>query len=191
MQDAAVIYRKLSEQGEPVKFIQDLKEKVNLVMFYEDMAYSRSLEYLFLKIGLERGQKTMYLLRDTAKNVEDHAILLGIDPSLVKSKVQVFNTTAQKREHIIHAVEEFIATQKNTPTRIILQNNEFSTEQQTDLIRIESALSELYAKNNLSVLVSYDAEPLSDASFMQQVINMHDHVIFAPTFGKGLVIKTR
>lgn len=181
----------MSEHGEPVKFIQDLKEKVSLVMFYEDKAYSRSLEYLFLRLGLERGQKIMYLLRDTAKNVEDHAILSGIDPSLIRSKIQVFNTTAKKREHIIHAVEAFIATQKNTPARLILQNNEFSTEQQTDLIRIESVLSELYAKNNISVLVSYDAEPLSDASFMQQVINMHDHVIFAPTFGKGLVIKTR
>lgn len=187
----AVSDENLSEQGEPAKFIQDLKEKASLVMFYEDTAYSKSLEYMFLKLGLENGHKGMYLLRDTVKNVESHAVLSGTDPTMFRNQVQVFNISGKKWEQIVRALESFTSAQKETPTRIVLQNNEFATEQQHDLIHIESILSEIYEKSNTSVLVSYNAEMLSDAGFMQQVINLHDHVVFAPTFGKGLVIKTR
>jgi len=182
----------LSEtEGEPSKFIRDLDERANILVLYEDIEYSRSLEFSFIRNGLEDGQRGIYLSPQDAHSSEKLMGMHGIKPKFFKNEsLWVLSTSNKKREHIIKTIDDFVKKQRYL-TRIVLQHDMFSPEQYGDLLLIESFLASKFEKSDISIVVSYNAEFLSDASLMQKIINLHDHVVFAPTFGKGLVVKMR
>lgn len=185
----------LTDDGEPTKFIREIKEKANILVVYEDTEYSRSLELLFLKMGLQEGRIGLYLSSENAHVMERHVSMSGIDPAFTRSyeRLQVASTSGKKMEMTASMIENFVenAKKRNMPARIIMRNDEFSEEQFHDLIQLESRMMSLFEQSEISVLSSYNAEFLSDANIMQRIISMHDYVVFAPTFGKGMVVKTK
>lgn len=180
-------------EGEPTKFIRELKDKANLLVIYEDQSYCKSLEFLFLDIGLKCGQACLYLSCEPIPNTEASMVSAGIDVVSFRTnnKLQIHSTTNQKKEQIIKVIEDFVRNAEKRTSRIIIQRDRFSTEQQHDLILIEEFMQTLFRKYDISVLNSYNAEFVDNVKFMQKIINMHDYTIFAPDFGKGIVIKTK
>ncbi len=179
-------------EGEPAKFIRELKEKSSIVMFYEEQNYARSLGFLFLDIGMRGGQTCLYLSSDTIKNAEASMVSAGINVAESKAdSLQIHSITSQKKDHITRMVEEFVKSAKNRASRIIIHHDKFTKEQQQDLLLIEETMQGLFEKHDVSVLSTYNTEFVDNAQFMQQIINVHDYTIFAPDFGKGIVVKMR
>jgi hypothetical protein len=183
------------DDGEPTKFMQDLKEKANLLLIYDDTRYAEFLKCLFLKSGLNLGGSCMYLSSDSIQNVEKRMIMHGIDVDKFRTndRMQIFNASIRNVEKITDILDKFVKnrTRSNDHVRIILQADEITDDRHKNALLIESRVTAASEKSNISVLSSYNAEFFGDAEIMQQIINMHDYVIFAPSFGKGIVINTR
>lgn len=183
------------DDGEPTKFILELKEKANLLLIYDDARYAEFLRCLFLKSGLNLGCSCLYLSSNSIQNVEKYMIMHDIDVNEFRAngRMQIFNASIRNIEKIIDTLDKFLKnnTITNNQARIILQIDEITGDQQKNALLIESRITAASEKNNISTLSSYNAEFFGDARIMQQIINMHDYAIFAPSFGKGIVINTR
>lgn len=181
--------------GEPTRFIRELRDDANILTVYENEDYAKSLEFLFLKTGLRDGRTCLYLSSEDVQKIEKRMSLFGIDPDAFKDdrRLQIVNTCGRARETTADTIREFVesAVKSDVQAMITIRNSEFSEEQYHDLMLLESTMMTLFGRGKVSILSSYNAEFLSDATMMQRIINMHDYVIFAPTFGKGLVVKTR
>jgi hypothetical protein len=184
-----------TDDGEPTKFMLELKEKANLLLIYDDARYAEFLKCLFLKSGLSLGGSCVYLSSDSIQNVEKRMNMHGIDVDkfMANNRIQIFNTSIRNIEKITNILDKLLKnnTRSDGQVRIILQADEISDDQHKNALLIESRITAASEKSNISVLSSYNAEFFGDARIMQQIINMHDYAIFAPSFGKGIVINTR
>ncbi len=179
-------------EGEPTKFIRELKDKSSLLVFYEDHNYARSLGFLFLDSGIKNDQVCLYLSCEPVQDTEERMASAGIDVASSKADncLKICNIANQKRDQITKTIEEFVKNGKDC-LRIIIQHDRFTRAQQYDLLLIEEFIQTLFDAHDISILSIYNTEFMDDAKFMQQVINIHEYTIFAPGFGKGIVIKTK
>lgn len=179
-------------EGEPAKFIRELENKSSLLVFYENQRYAKSLGILFLDIGIKNGHECIYLSCEATQDVEADIASAGVDVASSKadSSLKTFNITNQRKDQIIKLIEEFVKNAKRH-LRIIIQHDRFTRAQQHDLLLIEEFIRELFERHDISVLNIYNTEFMDNAKFMQQIISIHEYTIFAPDFGKGIVIKTK
>lgn len=179
-------------EGEPVKFIRELKDKSSLLVFYENQSYAKSLAFLFLDIGLKRGHVCTYLSCEAIRDMEEGMASAGIDVSSSKAdnNLKIYNMANQKKDQITKLIEEIVKSAKEH-SRIIIHHDRFTRAQQEDLLLIEEFIHALFERHDISVLNIYNTEFMDNAKFMQQIINIHDYTIFAPDFGKGIVIKMK
>lgn len=161
-------------------------------MFYEEKSYAKSLGLLFLDIGLGEGQACLYLSPDTVPNAEASMTSAGIKVAECRGeRLQIHSMTVQKKDQITKTMEDFVKNAKNRTSRIIIHHDRFTKEQQQDLLFIEEFMQGLSERHDVSVMSVYNTEFMDNAKFMQQIISIHDYTIFAPDFGKGIVVKTR
>lgn len=182
-------------QGEPAEFILSLKERANMLVFYEDQEYIKSLEIFFFKSWLDSGKAGLHFSSQSKAETDNDLVSAGIDVESFKKRnlLKIFSTTTLKLKQIKDIIEDFVknAQKLGCSARIIIHHQDLSLEQYHSLESLEDFLSTIYQKYDISILDSYNVETISDAKFMQQLIRMHDHVIFAPSFGNGIVIKTK
>ena len=178
-------------EGEPTKFIRELKEKASIVMFYEEQKYATSLGFLFLDVGLRDGQACIYFSSDSTSNAEAAMASDGISVADHRSILRVHNMSGQKKDQIANTIEDFVKGARGRTVRITIHHDRFTREQQADLLLLEEFLLELFESHDVSILDIYNTEFMDNAKFMQQIINMHEYTIFAPDFGKGIVVKMK
>lgn len=143
-------------------------------------------------MGLRGGQTCLYLSSDTIQNAEVSMASAGINvPEYKANSLRIHNVTSQKKDQTARIIEEFVKSAKNRASRIIIHHDRFTKEQQPDLLLVEEFVQELFEKHDVSILSIYNTEFMDNANFMQQIINVHDYTIFAPDFGKGIVVKMR
>lgn len=181
--------------GEPTKFMLEFKEEANLLLIYDDTRYADFLRCLFLKLGLSLGCSCVYLSSDSIQTVEKRMIMHGIevDKFMADNRIQIFNASIRNVEKITDILNKLLKnhTRSGGQIRIILQVDEMADDRYKNALLIESRITAASEKSNISVLSSYNAEFFGDAKIMQQIINMHDYAIFAPSFGNGIVINTK
>jgi len=179
-------------EGEPTKFIRELKNRSSVLLFYEDQSYAKSLVFLFLDIGLKSGDMCLYLSCEAVQDTEADMASTGIDVAFYKedNNLKIYNMSNQRKDQISKLIEEFVKNAKDH-SRITIQHDRFTRAQQHDLLLIEEFIQTLFERHDISVLNIYNTEFIDDAKFMQQIISMHEYTIFAPDFGKGIVIKTK
>lgn len=179
-------------EGEPTKFIREIKERSSILVFYEEQKYARSLGFLFLDMGLRGGMTCLYLSSEAVPSAEAAMASAGIKASDLKAdSLRIHNISNYKRDQITKIIEDFARSADNRAARIVIQHDRFTREQQRDLLLIEEFIQEMFKKHDVSVMNIYNTEFMDNAKFMQQIINMHDYTIFAPDFGKGIVVKMR
>lgn len=179
-------------ESEPAKFIRELKDKSSLLVFYDNQSYAKSLGFLFLDMGLRNGHVCLYLSCEATQDVEADMASAGIDVAGYKASnsLKIHNITNHRKDQISKLIEEFVKNAKEH-SRIVLQHDRFTRAQQQDLLSLEEHIQALFEKHDVSVLKIYNTEFLDNAKFMQQIISMHEYTIFAPDFGKGIVIKMK
>jgi hypothetical protein len=129
---------------------------------------------------------------DAVPNAEASMESAGINVAECRGdRLQIHSITIQKKDQITRIIEEFVKGAKNRESRIIIHHDRFTREQQPDLLFIEEFMQGLFERHDVSVMSIYNTEFMDNAKFMQQIISIHDYTIFAPDFGKGIVVKTR
>lgn len=162
-------------------------------MFYESQKYARSLGFLFLKGGLKNRHACLYLSCQPVQDAEADMADAGIDvaSSRENNSLKIHSIANHRKDQITKIVEEFVKNAKGRTLRIAIQHDRFTRAQQRDLLLIEEFVQTLFERHDVFVLNIYNTEFMDDAKFMQQIISIHDYTIFAPDFGKGIVIKTK
>lgn len=182
-------------QGEPAEFLLDQRERANILVFYEDESYAKHLEMIFLKIGLVGSQAVLYLSPLPIESIERNLVSAGIDIESFRERklLDVFSTATLSLKQYSGIIEKFAkkAEKLDCSARITIHHKSLAPEHFDDLEMLEYFLDTAYQNYNVSIFDSYDAEIISDVKLMQQMINLHDHAVFAPSFGKGVVINTR
>lgn len=183
----------MSLEGEPADFIRNLAEKVNLLVFYENIDYIKFLEGLFLKLGLDENQPCLYVSSQAVQNIEKDLNLAGLNVEYLKTKdlLQIFGNAILNLDQANDIMVNFIknAQKLGTHARIIVHHRDYSMPQGPMLL--EDFSSTLYRQHDVSIMSCYDVESILNTDLMRQLIRMHDYVMFAPNFGKGIVIKTQ
>lgn len=161
-------------------------------MFYENQRYAKSLGFLFLDIGLKNGHECRYLSCESIQDVEADIASAGIDVASSKEddSLKTYNIVNQRKDQITRLIEEFVKNAKRH-VRIIIHHDRFTRVQQHDLLLIEEFVRVMFEKHDISIMNIYNTEFMDNAKFMQQIIGIHEYTIFAPDFGKGIVIKTK
>lgn len=179
-------------EGEPTKFIRELSDKSSILVFYEEQKYAKSLGFLFLDMGLKGGMTCLYLSSEMTPITEASMASAGINVADYKAdSLRIRNIANQKKDMITKIIEDFVKSSKDGASRIVIHHDRFTKEQQRDLLFIEEFIQEMFRGHDVSVMSIYNTEFMDNAKFMQQIISMHDYTIFAPDFGKGIVIKMR
>ena len=179
-------------EGEPTKFIRELKDKSSVLVFYEEQKYAKSLVFLFLDTGLRDGMTCLHLSSELTPSAEAAMASAGINVAEYKAdSLRIRNIANQKKDQITKIIEDFVKGSKDRAARIVIHHDRFTKEQQRDLLAIEEFIQEMFREHSISVMSVYNTEFMDNAKFMQQIINMHDYTVFAPDFGKGIVIKMR
>ncbi|HWP78683.1 MAG TPA: hypothetical protein VNL34_03420 [Candidatus Nitrosotenuis sp.] len=183
----------MSLEGEPAEFIRNLAEKVNLLVFYENADYVKSLERLFLMRGLDENQPCLYVSSQPIQNIEKELDLAGFNVEYLKTKdlLKIFGNAVLNLNQANDIMVNFIknAQKLGSHARIIIHHNDYLMPQGS--MTLEDFSSTLYRQHDVSILSSYDVESILNTDLMYQLIRLHDYVMFAPSFGKGIVIKTQ
>ncbi len=100
-------------EGEPTKFIRELKDKSSILVFYEEQKYAKSLGFLFVDIGLRVGQTCLYLSCETTPSIKADMVSGGINVAHFKTNnLRIHSTTNQKRDQITKTIEDFVRDDK-------------------------------------------------------------------------------
>ena len=185
----------------PTDAIDNIKVGEHIVHFYEDSEYAKDIQFRFIKNGLTKGERCIYLLHenDDTKKIEQEMIDYGISVEESKNK----NLLYQVRIPSIHegidnilksVLERFkeITNDMTLPWRSVGRIvNEVDTEEK---INLELSLEKYFQQNienfNGIVLCPYALSHLPEdkrGKWMTDIMHNHHTAIFSSTPEKGMV----
>jgi len=183
------------EKGEPLQFFSEIQDVVNVLMFYEDVAYARLLESVFLRRGADLGHACLYVSSDNKDMILQSMRDQNVDADRL-AKMGLFHTVFFDRltGHVVDMVDRFAdeLRKKKKTARVVVRFDSPNAVQESDLLHLEQFFLQLSAKYDFSILSSYGADLVGDnkkGKLIRDNIGMHSHVVFAPSFGYGLVVK--
>lgn len=132
----------------PVEFVKDIEPGRHFVLFYENIEYSRSICFAFLKAGMENNEHSIYI---TAKEDKDFFKNEFVETMYGPNVIYEYNNTpnATFRESLFHA--------QNIPSLSDIHDNEMidSIDKEivntiNDTINSNNHQNDLSDKNHLS-----------------------------------------
>ena len=111
----------------PTEYAKNIGSSKHIVLFYEDIEYSRSITFMFLKSGIEKREHCFYITpKEEEKNFlkkEFKEIMYG--PNITYE----YNTTpnAKFHESLLHLENVFDLASKESEMRYDLTNNLINT----------------------------------------------------------------
>lgn len=184
-----------SGSSKPIQFVDNLKEKKHMVLFYEDLESAKIIQFKFIKNGLSNGQCCCYFI----SHDENEKIIRN---EMSDSGIDITEYEKQKLLHILH-----IPASENTdrgikfckklfqeskmlkkPCLIIAKIiSDIGTEISTE-IKIEEFIHKNFEKFNVSLLCSINMESVKSKDFdwIKQMIQNHHSVIFSSSMDKGI-----
>lgn len=183
------------DKGEPLQFFSEIRDVVNVLMFYEDVAYARLLESVFLRQGVDLGHACMYVTSDSKDVILQSMRDQSVDANKL-SKDNLFHAVFFDRLTVqtLDSVNEFVdeLKKKKMTARIVVRFDTPNMVQDSELLKLEQFFLQLSSQHDFSILSSYGADLVGDnkkGKLIRDNIGMHSHVVFAPSFGYGLVVK--
>jgi KaiC/GvpD/RAD55 family RecA-like ATPase len=190
------------KDSKPIKFIDDLKDKRHIVLFFEDSEYAKIIQFHYIKDGLEKGYACIF----TANEAQDEDI--------IKQEMKDFgiNVESYEKKNLLHffkvpdpkttvdgislklygdLIKLFEELSKNTFVRTtgtwIL--NVDSIRDIEKILEIEEAAHNEIKNFNVQALCLYCTQGLKEKSrgdLIQSIIKCHNAAIFASSIGKGI-----
>lgn len=110
----------------PISYIDKIETKKHLMLVYDDISKGREVEFHFIRRGLEKNERCIYLTHDNPKLIESNMEKYGIDVKYYKKNkmlhVYQIPNPLEYAESIITGVENIIhqlPIDTKTPFRIV------------------------------------------------------------------------
>jgi hypothetical protein len=183
----------------PIRYIDSLKEKQHIALFYEDPEYARLLEFRFIKNGLDSGEDCVYATEEDTGTVVLRLLNYGIPLEHFKSKrIRVYQTrpvladrdmmTASCKLEISRLLQGL-----KTPFRIVARIvPDVSTLIGISVeLELEQITHESFESLGGSIMCPYnisEIEGTKKSEWLRRLRDEHHAVIYAPKFDQGGVI---
>lgn len=181
----------------PLEFIDDMKGSKHMALFHEEPEWARTIEFRFVRNGLQKGEQCTYLAHGNVKFVEDEMSDSGIDVEGYKQKnlLRVYDVPDMEAQEDLSMafgkVLQSILADARPPCRFAgrLVPAVNTEKAMTVELEIERSTHADFGMVQGSVLCTYDIQQMPEnevGKWMGELFRCHHSVIFAPSFGKGL-----
>jgi hypothetical protein len=179
---------------DPLKFIEKLKQKKHIVLYYGNPKFGKNIQFRFIIDGLRKGENCIYIIHenDDAKSIEKEMMENGIDvKKYIKCRLLTIFTIPDLLKHpsgVLKGSEEIIDTLfskliPNVPFRLVVRLiDKLNTK---DQIQANLALEQYYHSKfenfNGSILCHYDIRHSptdTDGKWVEQILENHHAAIF-------------
>ena len=183
----------------PIRYIDSLREKRHIALFYEDPEYARLLEFRFIKNGLDLGEYCVYATEEDSGFVVIKLVSYGIPFEHFQSKrIRVYQTRVahdDPNKMLASCKLEVgrILSGLRTPFRIVAR----IVPDVSDLIgmgvelELERITQECFDSFGGSLICPYNISKIESTKrgeWLRRLREEHHAVIYAPEFDKGGVI---
>ena len=180
----------------PLRFIDSLKERQHIALFYEDPEYARLIEFRFLKNGLDSGEKCVYATEEDSCSIVLKMLTYGIPMKYFQDgrlKVYQVQRACGGPNEIIESCKKDIAvilSNLTPPFRIVSRIvHDVSTRNGMSVeLELERATHNSFESFGGSLICPYDLSKMESGrknQWMEELRENHHAVIYAPKFGEG------
>jgi hypothetical protein len=180
----------------PFKFVDSLKERQHIALFYEDPEYARLIEFRFLKNGLDLGEQCVYATEQDSGSIVLKMLTYGIPLKYFQDgRIRVYQiqrACGGTKEIMANCKKEIAVILSNlaSPFRIVSRIvHDVSTRNgmavELELERSTHGSFELFGG---SLICPYDVSKMESSKkrqWMEELRENHHAVIYAPRFGEG------
>lgn len=180
------------ESSKPVNFVRTIGLGDHSVLFYGDSDAAKNIEFLFLKLGLERGQHAIYASVDEEPfKLEEQMQTFGIDVDKYHKAglLHSYKVVSPEDDPLggVHGILEFMKValaESKPPCRLVGRLSGAMTEDQAARsLDIERYVQAKFVSSLGSVVCSYgvkEFDVLNRGQWMVEELRNHHAAIFVP-----------
>jgi MEDS: MEthanogen/methylotroph, DcmR Sensory domain len=181
---------------EPFRYIDSLKTKKHIALFYEDAEYARMIEFRFLRNGLMAGEQCIYATDDDTGEVILKMLEYGIPLEYLQSKklrvYQIHPRTGSHDEMLSECKKDIVTIFSDMvkPFRIVgrMIPDVSTLKGMVVEIELESSAHKIFEDFGGYIMCPYDLSKMEKSKskeWMTGLMQSHHAVIYAPRFGEG------
>ena len=186
----------------PFKFIDSLKERQHVALFYEDPEYARLIEFRFIKNGLELGEQCVYATEQDSGSIVLRMLTYGIPIKYFQDNrlrvYQVQRTCGGLKEIMENCKKDIavILSNLHPPFRIVSRIVHDVSTRNGMLVELELEKTTHHGFESFggSLICPYDISKMElgkKREWMENLRDNHHTVIYAPRFGEGGVFTSK
>lgn len=180
----------------PFKYIDSLKTKKHIALFYGDPEYARMIEFRFLKNGLMSGEQCIYATDDDTGEIILKMLRYGIPLEHLQNKklrvYQIHPRTGSQEDMLSECKKEIetIFSDLQKPFRIVARMiPDVSTlKGMSAEVELETSAHGIFEDLGGYIMCPYELskmEKSKSSEWMTELMKSHHAVIYAPRFGEG------
>jgi len=187
----------LLTEANPIPFLDNMKKEKHIIMFDENPEYSKKIQFHFLKNGLEKGERGIYVMPEDEDIIEKEMKEYGIDVGKYKTEnlLDIYHTTHTSQypqeDPFDNLLRRILPSDSIKPCRIVgmLDFDKKTRNGMETFLRSEKKSHVNFENFDGSWMCTYsssDIEPENRLNWVKELIKSHDSVIFTSSKGKGI-----
>lgn|SRR5574337_72362 len=183
---------------DPIRYIDSLKNKQHVALFYEDQEYARIIEFRFIKNGLDLGEQCIYATGEDSGSIVLKMLTYGIPMKYFQTgrlKVYQLHHTSKGHDSIMDNCRKDIGkilSDLKSPFRIVsrIVHDVSTIDGMSVELELECSVHKDFEGFGGSLLCPYDltrVESVTERRWETEIMENHHAVIYAPSFGEGTV----
>jgi hypothetical protein len=184
---------------EPFRYIDSIRKRQHICLFYEESEYARMIEFRFIRNGLALDEQCIYATEEDSGSVVLRMLTYGIPLKYFQTgrlKVHQIQRVSGNVKEIVDNCKRNIGillSSLDMPFRIVSRivadvstRNGMSAE-----LEIEQITHNAFEDFGGSLICPYDVSKIESTrkkEWMEELHKNHHAVIYAPRFGEGTVI---
>lgn len=180
----------------PFKYIDSLKERQHICLFYEDQEYARMIEFRFMRNGLAMGEQCVYAMEGDSGTIVLKMLNYGIPMKYFqtgKLKVYQIQSILGGPKEIMKNCRRDIAiiiSNLNQPFRMVSRIvPDVSTRAGMSVeLELERSVHRYFEDFGGSLICPYYVSKMESSrkrQWMEDLRANHHTIIYAPRFGEG------
>lgn len=180
----------------PFEYIDSLKIRKHIALFYADAEYARMIEFRFLKNGLIAGEQCVYVTDDDTGTIILKMLRYGVPLEYLQTKklrvCQIHSPIGSHDEMLSECKKEIevIFSDMVKPFRIVARMMpDVSTFKGMSVeIELETSVHRIFEDFGGYIMCPYDLskiEKSKSSEWLAELMKSHHTVIYAPRFGEG------
>ena len=184
----------------PIEYIDSLKTKKHIALFYGDPEYARMIEFRFLKNGLIAGEQCIYATDNDTGTIILKMLRFGIPLEYLQTRklrvYQIHSATGNHEEMLFECKKqiESIFSELVKPFRVVARMiPDVSTLKGISVeVELESAAHNIFEDLGGYIMCPYNLSKIEKSrsnEWIASLMKSHHTVIYAPRFGGGEVFR--